>query len=74
MQAGIKQQVLIDALENENFGECGEENDEENNTVGLEDYEIENNDKTNYDLHGRILDKPTKGFYIQGGNKYIILK
>ena len=70
----LEQTVLIDTLEDEGFSECGEDNNEENNTVGLEDYEIESNDKTIYDLHGRILDKPTKGFYIQGGNKYIILK
>ena len=58
--------VLIAEWENE---------DEENNTVGLEDYKIESNDKTIYDLQGRILNEiPTKGFYIQGGKKYIVIK
>ncbi len=62
------QQVLIDALENEGFSEC-------NTNVGLEDYVIENNDKNIYDLHGRILDKkPTSGFYVQEGEKYIVIK
>ena len=33
------------------------------------------NDKTIYDLQGRILNKkPTNGFYIQGENKYITIK
>jgi len=65
----LEQTVLIDTLEDEGFSTCNE------NTVGLEDYKIENNDKTIYDLQGRILNKkPTNGFYIQGENKYITIK
>ena len=64
----LEQQVLIDALEDEGFSEC-------NTSIGLEDYKIENDDKTIYDLQGRILNKkPTNGFYIQGEKKYIIIK
>ena len=75
----LEQTVLLDLLEDEGFAIChgseDENEDEENNTVGLEDYKIESNDKTIYDLQGRILNKiPTKGFYIQGGKKYIVIK
>ena len=64
----LEQTVLIDTLEDEGFSTCDE------NTVGLEDYKIENN-KTIYDLQGRILNrKPTSGFYVQDNEKYIIIK
>ena len=44
------------------------------NSVGLEEYQIENN-KTIYDLQGRILNKiQSKGFYIQGNKKYCVIK
>ena len=66
----LEQTVLVDTLEDEGFSNCSE-----NNTVGLEDYKIENDDKTIYDLQGKILNKkPTNGFYIQEGKKYIIIK
>ena len=64
----IEQTVLINSLENEGFSEC------ESTILNIEELEINNNDKTIYDLQGRIINKPTKGFYVQGGNKYIILK
>jgi len=41
------------------------------NSVGIEEYHIENNN-TIYDLQGRILnEKPIKGIYIQGNKIYI---
>ena len=61
-------QVLVDAIENEGFNECP------STMLNVEELEINNDDKTIYDLQGRIINKPTKGFYVQGGNKYIILK
>ena len=65
----IEQQVLIDAIEDEGFSEC------ENTMLNIEELDIINNDKTIYDLRGRILNKkPTSGFYIQNGEKYIIIK
>ena len=63
-----EQQVLIDLLENEGFSAC-------EYSVDIEEYNIENNDKTIYDLQGRILNGiPKSGFYIQGGKKYCVIK
>ena len=68
-QWDLEQTVLIDLLEEDGFKDCNE------HTVGLEDYEIENNNETIYDLQGRILNKkPINGFYIQKGKKYTIIK
>jgi hypothetical protein len=58
--------VLADALEAEGFSSC--------ETVGIEEFENKNKDKTTYDLMGRIINKPTEGFYIQDGKKYFIVK
>ena len=68
-QWDLEQTVLIDLLEEDGFKDCNE------HTIGLENYEIKNNNKTIYDLQGRILNKkPTNGFYIQGEEKYIVIK
>ena len=42
--------------------------------LDIEELSIINNDKTIYDLQGRIINKPTNGFYVQNGEKYIIIK
>jgi hypothetical protein len=59
---------LNNILENEGFSSC-------ENNIGLEDYEIKNNNETIYDLQGRILNEiPKSGFYIKGGKKYCVIK
>lgn len=63
----LEQQVLINLLENEGFSAC-------EYNVEIEEYNIENNDKTIYDIMGRIIDNPTQGFYIQGNKKHYIIK
>jgi len=64
----LEQQTLINVLEDEGFSTC-------ENTVGLEEYETENQDKTIYDITGRIISEiPSEGFYIQGGKKYFKTK
>jgi len=65
----LEQQVLIDAIEGEGFNEC------ESTLLNVDELELNNNDKTIYDLHGRVLNvKPTSGFYIQNNQKHIIIK
>ena len=65
----IEQTALIDALENEGFNQC------ENTMLNIEELDIIDSNKTIYDLQGRTLNKkPTNGFYIQNGEKYIIIK
>ena len=63
----LEQQVLIDAIEDEGFNEC------ENTMLDIEELSIINNDKSIYDLWGRLLNKkPKSGFYIKEGEKYLI--
>jgi hypothetical protein len=65
----IEQTVLIDALEYEGFNQC------ESTMLNIEELDRVDNNKDIYDLHGRILNKkPTSGFYVQNGEKYIIIK
>ena len=59
----LDQQVLIDELENEGFNAC--------ENTGVEEYQTVNHNKSTYDIMGRVISEPTKGFYIQNGNKYI---
>ena len=59
----LEQQVLIDELENEEFNPC--------QNTGVEEYQTVNHNKNTYDIMGRVISEPTKGFYIQNGNKYI---
>ena len=70
------QGVLAEVLEDEGFIPCSDDwNPEINNSINIEEHYYKNDDKTIYDLQGRILNEiPKNGFYIQGGNKYIILK
>ena len=60
----LEQTVLINTLEDENFNECS------NNVLNIEELEINNNDKTTYDITGRVIQNPTQGFYIQENKKY----
>tara|TARA_R110002020_G_scaffold69033_2_gene180004 strand:+ start:711 stop:1355 length:645 start_codon:yes stop_codon:yes gene_type:complete len=65
----MDQQTLIDTLDEEGFYSC------DHNSVDIEEHQLENNDKTIYDLQGRILNGiPKSGFYIQGGKKYCVIK
>jgi hypothetical protein len=68
----MEQQVLIDLLDGEGFHRCDHGS---SSTINIEEYEIKNNDKTIYDLQGRILNEiPKSGFYIKGGKKYCVIK
>ena len=63
----LEQQVLIDAIEGAGFNEC------ENTMLDIEELSIINNDKSIYDLWGRLLNKkPKSGFYIKEGEKCLI--
>ena len=43
-------------------------------SIDIEEFEIESQNIITYDLMGRIIQKPTQGFYIQGGKKYFKIK
>ena len=59
---------LTEFLEDEGFTTC-------NNSVNIEEYQIENPDKNIYDITGRILPSiPSQGTYIQDGKKYHKIK
>ena len=66
-QQFLDQEVLIDLLEQNNFKDCNE-----HETIGIEEIFTPQENKTIYDLQGRILnEKPIKGIYIQGNKIYI---
>ena len=66
--SGLEVNTLIEFLEDEGFAPC-------NNSVNIEEYQIENPDKNIYDITGRILPSiPSQGTYIQDGKKYHKIK
>ena len=67
-EPSLELNYLIDFLEEEGFTAC-------DNSVNIEEYQIENPDKNIYDITGRILPSiPSQGTYIQDGKKYHKIK
>jgi len=66
--AGLETNALIEFLEDEGFTPC-------ENTVEIEEYQIENKNENIYDITGRILPEiPSQGTYIKDGDKYHVIK
>ena len=66
--SGLEVNTLTEFLEDEGFAPC-------NNSINIEEYQIENPDKNIYDITGRILPNiPSQGTYIQDGKKYHKIK
>ena len=63
----IDQEVLANVLEDEGFSPC-------HHSIEIEEFEIKYQDKTTYDLMGRVIQEPIQGFYIQNGKKYLKIK
>ena len=70
MDMDIDNDGIVNELDSDANGDCIEDN-----TLGLENYKLENEDKNIYDLQGRVINEiPKSGFYIKGGKKYCVIK